>query len=425
MSSDEIAALEGEVKEYNLQLETVQLSLQNDPENNELQSLKQELEEVISLTKSAIAELKPASVPAPAAKSSQPPATEKWSKEKHPAYQAGYRKPEIESEDLIASAQFAVNDTVSARWKSGDGGFYTARITSITGSSSDPVYIVAFKNYGNAETLRSKDIKPLATDPKKRKADGISGSTTPIPPASNPNVISAAANVDPALAQQARREPSKVSDGPIRPAKIPRKVKANKELEAGKNKWQDFAAKGKGGKSGKKDSMFRTGESVNARGNAVLYFCQGSSLTSSQLALPAAGMKCARTQLGRDISTRKEVKMIEGAADFLSIISTFCFERHIVIEANADRTVPRRFYFDMSPQGVASNQEQVSETSIFLFRVCHVSDLRVCFSRIATGPLGCAHLHVIRDRGPPTARDSSDFLDRPVDRRVHLHSNDG
>jgi survival-of-motor-neuron-related-splicing factor 30 len=78
-------------------------------------------------------------------------------------------------------------------------------------------------------------------------------------------VISAAADINPALANQARQEPGKVGDASGRPAKVPRKVKANKELEAGKNKWQNFAAKGKG-KFGKKDSMFRTGESVNARG---------------------------------------------------------------------------------------------------------------------------------------------------------------
>ncbi|OAP54755.1 hypothetical protein AYL99_11203 [Fonsecaea erecta] len=265
MSSAEVAALEGEVKEYKLQLETVQLSLQNDPDNSELQSLRQELEEVISLTESAIAELKPPSAPAPSAQPATPPVKEKWSKENHPAYQAGYRKPEVESEETSSSTTFAVNDTVSARWKSGDGGYYTARITSITGSSSDPVYIVTFKNYGNTETLKAKDIKPLTNEARKRKADGMSGSSTPVSPPSNPNVISAAASVDPALAQQARREPSKVSDGPIRPAKIPRKVKANKELEAGKSKWQDFAAKSKVGKMNKKESMFRTGESVNAR----------------------------------------------------------------------------------------------------------------------------------------------------------------
>ncbi|RVX73501.1 hypothetical protein B0A52_02389 [Exophiala mesophila] len=271
MNSAEIETLESEVKEYKLQLETVQLSLQTDPDNSELQSLEAELEQVIVLTESSIAELRPSSVPAPSThspphSSSTPQVKEKWSKENHPAFQAGYRKAEPEPEETNAPATFAVNDTVSARWKSGDGGFYTARITSITGSSSNPVYIVTFKNYGNTETLKAKDIKPLASDARKRKADGISGSSTPIPTPTNPNVISAAASVDPTLAQQARKEPSKVSDGPARPAKIPRKVKANKELEAGKNKWQDFAAKAKGGKfGGKKDSMFRTGDGVNAR----------------------------------------------------------------------------------------------------------------------------------------------------------------
>lgn len=275
MSAAELAGLENEVKEYRLQLETVQLSLQNDPDNSELQSLRAELEEVISLTEAAIAELKPASVPATTATPSSPPGKEKWSKENHPAYQAGYRRPEVETEEHASPVTFSVNDTVSARWKSGDGGFYTARITSITGSSSDPVYIVTFKNYGNTETLKAKDIKPLSNDTRKRKAEGMSGSSTPVPPPSNPSIISAAASVDPTLAQQARREPSKVSDGPARPAKIPRKVKANKELEAGKAKWQDFASKSKAAaKFTKKESMFRTGEGPKARGKHLFVVWQ-------------------------------------------------------------------------------------------------------------------------------------------------------
>jgi survival of motor neuron-related-splicing factor 30 len=263
MSNAEITNLENEVKEYKLQLETIQLGLQSDPGNAELQSLKQEIEEVIALTESSIAELKP-SPAATAAIPSPPPVKEKWSKENHPAYQAGYRKPEVEPEES-QTHKFEVNDTVSAMWKSGDRGFYTARITSITGSKNDPVYLVKFQKYGTTETLKSRDIRPLSNEAKKRKADGISGSSTPVPAAANPGVISAAANVDPSLAQQVKREPSKVSDGPIRPAKIPKKVKANKELEAGKARWQEFAMKGKGAKMAKKDSMFRTGESVNAR----------------------------------------------------------------------------------------------------------------------------------------------------------------
>ncbi|MCJ1377514.1 hypothetical protein MMC17_000609 [Xylographa soralifera] len=266
--SNEIAALEAEVKEYRLQLETVQSGLQADPENAELQNLKIELEEVITLTETAIAELKPAPAPAIATNSSIPPVKEKWSKENHPAFQAGYRRPAAPQspvDEPEAPVTFSVNDNVLAKWKSGDRAFYPARITSITGSSSHPVYIVTFKSYANTETLSAHEIKPISTDSRKRKADGTPG--TPSIPAlpTNTNVISAAADINPELANQAKKEPSKVSDGPARPAKIPRKVKANKELEAGKNKWQDFTTKGKVGKVAKKDSMFRTPDGVNAR----------------------------------------------------------------------------------------------------------------------------------------------------------------
>lgn len=252
------------------QLETVQSSLQVDPDNAELQSLKTELEEFINLTEASIAELKPPAPPASSSKPSQPVTKEKWSKENHPAYQAGYRKPAADAapadEHTSTAASFSVNDNVLARWV-GDGAFYPARITSITGSSSNPVYIVSFKSYNTTETVTARDIKPISNsaDSRKRKADAAPGiSSQAVPP--NTSVISAAADINPTLANQARQEPSKVGDGPARPAKLPRKVKANKELEAGKSKWQDFTSKSKFGKTSKKESMFRTPEGVNARG---------------------------------------------------------------------------------------------------------------------------------------------------------------
>lgn len=241
----------------------MQSSLQVDPDNTELQSLKTELEELINLTETSIAELKP-SVPAPA------PVSQSRSTDTHK--DSGYRKPAADQVDDAPSApaSFAVNDTVLARWVSGDNSFYPARITSITGSSANPVYLVSFKSYATVENLTAKDIRPVSgNDSRKRKADASSHSSaspSPAPPA-HANVISAAADINPALASQVRKEPSMATDGPARPAKVPRKVKANKELEAGKSKWQDFAAKTKGkGKFGKKDSMFRTGDGVNARG---------------------------------------------------------------------------------------------------------------------------------------------------------------
>ncbi|KJF60172.1 hypothetical protein, variant [Coccidioides immitis RS] len=268
MSTD-VATLENEVKEFKLQLESVQSSLQVDPDNTELQSLKTELEELISLTEQSIAELRPSVPEPPKGKPSHPPVKEKWSKENHPAYQAGYRKPAAETppaeESQSSMVSFSVNDNVLARWASGDNAFYPARITSITGSSTNPIYIVSFKSYSTTETLTAKDIKPISNnDTRKRKADGISGTPGPQSLPANSSVISAAADINPALASKARTEGVKPADG-SRPAKVPRKVKGKRDLEAGKAKWQDFASKGKFGKATKKESMFRTPEGINAR----------------------------------------------------------------------------------------------------------------------------------------------------------------
>jgi survival-of-motor-neuron-related-splicing factor 30 len=152
---------------------------------------------------------------------------------------------------------------VLAKWVTGDKSFYSARITSITGSAASPVYYVTFKSYGTTEALRAHDLKPMPHDSKKRKADG---STVAAAPSAPPNVISAAANINPALASAVRKDPPNSADGPPKPSKVQRKVKANKELEAGKSKWQSFTTKGKMAKVAKKESMFRTGDSVTARG---------------------------------------------------------------------------------------------------------------------------------------------------------------
>ena len=231
--------------------------LQADPENEEFSTLKIELEELISILEGNLLELRPPA--APQNESSQ--SKEKWSRENHPAYQAGYKKAEEEK------VTFSINDNVLAKWKSGDKGMHPAKIISITGSSNKPIYVVRFKAGGDTETVFAHNLKSLVSENKKRKADGTPvAPPTPTTP-SNPNIISAAANIDTVLANQVKNDPPKTLDGSSgRPTKIARKVKANKELEAGKSKWQQFSTKGKTGKSTRKDSMFRTGDGVNARG---------------------------------------------------------------------------------------------------------------------------------------------------------------
>lgn len=169
-----------------------------------------------------------------------------------------------------------------AKWVSGDKAFYPARITSITGSSTAPIYVVKFKSYDTTEQLRAKDIRPVA---QKRKADGTPVGTTasaatgaqpqppPPPPMSistNPGVISAAASINPELAQKSREE-ALANAADAKPK--PKKIKAKKELEAGKSKWQEFNNKSKFAKTNKskKDSMFRTPEGVHGRGRSPLF----------------------------------------------------------------------------------------------------------------------------------------------------------
>ncbi|KAJ5519492.1 hypothetical protein N7453_001914 [Penicillium expansum] len=226
----DIASLETDLTECKSQIETVALGLEVDPDNVELNSLKTELEEYITVLQTQIAELKPTAPAKPAPKSGR-------------FKDNGFQKPTEHPEEAPAvtttPVSFSVNDIVLARWVSGDHGFYPAKINSITGSSTNPVYLVTFKSYATVENLTAKDIRPISgTDSRKRKADGTPGSSAPPSPAlPHPGVISAAADINPALATQARNEPNKASDG---------------------------LGKGKGA-FGKKESMFRTGEGVNAR----------------------------------------------------------------------------------------------------------------------------------------------------------------
>jgi len=233
---------------------------------------------MIKLIDDSLAELKPKHEPKAAPKKAQSPPHEepKWSRENHPAFRKAASE-EKEPETIT----YQVNDNVMARWVSGDKAFYPARITAVTGSSTAPIYTVKFKNYDTVETLRAKDIRPIA---QKRKADGtpvsggssaiggaaLTAATTPasatsLTPTSSNNgiVLSAAADLYP-HAQAAKAAAENKDDKPQPKFK---KLKATKELEKSKSKWQEFTAKGKISKSAmKKESMFRTPEGINGKG---------------------------------------------------------------------------------------------------------------------------------------------------------------
>ncbi|KIW04169.1 uncharacterized protein PV09_04485 [Verruconis gallopava] len=258
-----VAELESQLKEWRDQLETIDEQLALNPDNAEFIELKTIVESGIQEYEVELAKLQPkaqstAPPPPPPAADSPP----KWSVENHPAYQGSNRKPpsnQPSADTPEPPRTYHVNEKVQARYK---GKFYTARILAVTGSSKDPKFTIKFDGWPDTPTLGSADLKPLnapvAPQQVKRKADEP-------PTQSATHTYSAAANVNPELAQ-ARKEPSKASDGPPKPAKMPKKLKNNKTYEKSANDWKAFNNKmAVKGKLSKKDSMFRTGEGVNAR----------------------------------------------------------------------------------------------------------------------------------------------------------------
>ncbi|VUC34293.1 unnamed protein product [Clonostachys rosea] len=238
-------------QEYQEQLDLVSSHLRDDPDNAELITLQSDLKSLLEALEEEERAKQVTKQPSPP----PPPPSEKWSRDAHPAFKKADTQSEEKEEPLV---HYQVNDTVQAKWISGDKAFYTAKITGITGSSTAPVYQVKFKNYDTTENLRAKDIRPMTN---KRKAEAPAAAPSPTvatPPA--PGVVSSAgATVYP----DAKRETEKQADAP-KPPKA-KKIKANKELEAGKTKWQDFNNKSKFGKKSKKDSMFRVPQGVNSR----------------------------------------------------------------------------------------------------------------------------------------------------------------
>lgn len=251
-------------------MESVEAALKADPDNAELAQLASELKEIIALTETVLAEERGT---AAAALANAPASTSTNSSNKWGQYDSKRDAPTTPVDHTTAGAgavhSFTVGDNVLARWTSGDNAFYPARITSITGSSKNPVYIVKFTSYNVSETLSSQHVKPMSdSQQKKRKLDAqATGNPTPV----NSAIISQPANINAALAEQSKREPSKVSDGPPRPPKVSKKVKHQRELNESKNKWQAFAAKGVRVGSGRtkkigESSMFRTPEGIHGRG---------------------------------------------------------------------------------------------------------------------------------------------------------------
>ncbi|KAI9709802.1 MAG: hypothetical protein M1828_002369 [Chrysothrix sp. TS-e1954] len=259
-SSLEIQIFKNELVQTEAQLADVKAKLQNDPTNANYLDVKAQCEALIQMLLENIGDQgQPAPEPEP-----EPEPEPKWSKEKHPAFQikAGQGVSTGGNGETLATTpvSYQVGQKVEAKWE--DRKFYHATIISSSGSASKPQLVVRFQIDNTTQTITNlSDLRPIAD--RKRKADSSADAIAPPPPPpAKPGVITAAANIDQTLANQAKKEPSKVSDGPTRPAKAPKKLQKSKELNGRKDSWQSW--QGKGGKKSK-ESQFRTSDKPNAR----------------------------------------------------------------------------------------------------------------------------------------------------------------
>jgi survival of motor neuron-related-splicing factor 30 len=260
-----IRELESDLKTYTEELETARNRLQSDPGNQTHIELISGYEEVVETLQTQLAEAQAEAQALVAKRPSPPP--EKWSKANHPKFQEEARKAALQSptDEVFSPPTWKVNDIVQARW-SGDKKFYRAKIISITGSSAAPKYMVNFLDYNETEAVSAQHIHPIES--KKRKVDDVPATETNSTFAASAGVISAAADINQELASQVKKEQehSKVSDGPPKHPRPPKKIKAPGQVEARKSQWQDFQAKNKKGPGKQKESMFRLADTPNARG---------------------------------------------------------------------------------------------------------------------------------------------------------------
>ncbi|EKM61185.1 uncharacterized protein PHACADRAFT_247631 [Phanerochaete carnosa HHB-10118-sp] len=187
-----------DLETYQAQLDQVELALQSDPSNTELSSLKAELQELIELTKAAIAQQEVA------ASSSK---AETSRKAAHAAAAAAQTKAFVAGDDCLAKY-------------SGDGQWYPARVASVGGSAENRQYSVVFKGYNTTELVNAAQIKPVPP-----------GYVAPAPSAAGKRKLT--------VAEEEERERKKKKNE----KKLEVKAQKAKEQTEKQQTWQKFAKK--------------------------------------------------------------------------------------------------------------------------------------------------------------------------------------
>jgi len=227
---------ESELSTYQLQLQQVEAALSSDPANSELLKLKADLEQVIDLTKTLVAQS--------VAKASQKEEEEE-EEDTEPAPSSSSSGAEAGTkrkfhEEFTPVKHWQVGEQCQALFHK-DGNYYEATVSEIT---TDGDVQVKFRHNGQTGVTSLGLLKI--------SKHGISGTKT---------------SVSKKEQQEKEREHAKRR----KQKKLERFKNMEKEGEKGKNKWQNFSTKAFGKKGFVKKSIFKTPE--NAKGRVGIGTC--------------------------------------------------------------------------------------------------------------------------------------------------------
>ena len=219
-----MAATHEDVEELELQLAQVDGALQDAPDLADLITLRNELVELIALTRKQV------------------PSTSD-------ARSARNRGDDRLDSEVGALFRPKVGDVVRAKWITGDHQFYSAAIVAQTGDPAEPLYTVKFSDYEERCTVKAHQVKPLHEQRAKvqmklssQARPAVPSSTTPAAAAAlPPKSVRAASTKE----EGARHQQARPLDAPPQPAAAASKKKhpqPGNKLDKSKASWQAFAS---------------------------------------------------------------------------------------------------------------------------------------------------------------------------------------
>ncbi|XP_061181457.1 survival of motor neuron-related-splicing factor 30-like [Saccostrea echinata] len=219
---------------YRLQLQQVEASLTTDPDNEDLNKLKKDLQEVIDLTEELIGNKQLAAIAADASISGS----------------------SLGSTEDTGPVEWQVGDPCLAIW-SKDGQYYEAKIDEIL---EDGTCAVTFENYGNTDVTEVKLLRKVDPSQQKKESEKKTKSKRDI------------------IAEQKEYRRKKQQK------KAQRLKQMEEEREVEKNKWLDFNAKtfAKTNKGKVKKSIFATPDAANGKVGVGTCGQGGRPMTSFQ-----------------------------------------------------------------------------------------------------------------------------------------------